>query len=84
MRSSLVAAGLILLVLGIFFARERLKLAFKVGAVLYGLLFIGRIFLFARADADNLSDLLLVFSIFGALWLVAWGVITAIRRYQAR
>jgi hypothetical protein len=80
MRSSLFVAVAILLVLGILFARDRLKLAFKVGAMLYGVVLVFRFLLFSSADPDNLADLAVVLAIFALFWVAAWAVTTAILR----
>ncbi len=84
MRSGLLLAAAILLGLGILFARDRLKRAFQIGAFLYAALLVFRFAVFGRADADYVGDLLLVLSIFGLIWLVAWLVTTAILRHRAR
>ena len=74
----------ILLALGVLFARERLKLAFQVGAVLYGVVLVFRFFLFSRTDPENLADLASVLAIFGLFWLAAWGLTMGILRYRRR
>ena len=84
MRSALLLSIAILLVLGVLFARDRLRLAFQVGAILYGALFVVRFILFGRTDADSLIDLLTVLAIFGLIWLAAWAATTAILRHRAR
>ena len=84
MRSTLFLSVAILLALGVLFARDRLKLAFKVGAVLYAVLLAVRFAIFGRTDADNLIDLLTVLAIFGLIWLAAWAATTAILRHRAR
>ncbi len=84
MRSALFVSIAILLVLGVLFARERLKLAFRVGAVLYAVLLVVRFIIFGRADSDSLLDLLTVMAIFGLIWLAAWLATNAILRARAR
>ena len=70
--------------LGIFFARDRAKQAFKVGAVLYAVVLVFRFLVFGFGDPDNFLDLLGVFAAFFVVWLVAWGGTQAILRYRAR
>lgn len=84
MRSTLFFAIAILLTLGLLFARERVKLAFQVGAVLYAVLLVVRFFLFSSADPENLADIAVVLVLFGLFWLAAWGVTAAILRYRRR
>ena len=84
MKSTLLFAVGILLVIGILFARERLKLAFKVGSILYLGLLIVRFAIFARADPDNLVDLATILAVFGLVWLAAWGLTTLAVRYRRR
>ena len=84
MRSTLFLAVAILLVLGMLFARDRVKLAFKVGAVLYAILLVFRFFVFSSTDPDNLFDLAVVLAIFALIWLAAWAATTAIQRRRNR
>ena len=83
MRSLLFALA-ILLALGAVFARDRLKLAFRVGAALYAVVLVFRFFVFSRADPDNLLDLASVLAVFALFWLAAWGLTTAILRHRKR
>jgi hypothetical protein len=81
---SLLFAVAILLALGVIFARERVKLAFQVGAALYGVLLVFRFLVFSRTDPENLQDLAAVLLVFGLFWLTAWGLTQAILRYRKR
>jgi len=81
---SLLFAVAILLALGVIFARERVKLAFQVGAVLYGVILVFRFLVFSRTDPENLQDMAAVLVIFGLFWLAAWGLTQAILRYRKR
>lgn len=84
MRSSLFLALGILLLLGIFFARDRVKQAFQVGAVLYGIVLVFRFLVFGLGDPDNFLDIAIVFAAFFLVWVVAWGGTRAVLRYRAR
>ena len=84
MRSALFVSIAILLALGVLFARERLKLAFRVGAALYAVLLVARFIMFGRTDSDSLLDLLTVMAIFCLIWLAAWVATNAILRARAR
>ena len=84
MRSTLLFALAILLVLGVLFARDRLKLAFQVGAVLYGILLVVRFVAFGSSDPDNFLDLAAVGAIFGLVWLAAWAAVSLMLRRRAR
>lgn len=81
MRSLLFAVA-ILLALGVIFARERVKLAFQVGAALYGVILVFRFLVFSRTDPENLQDLAAVLLVFGLFWLAAWGLTALILRYR--
>jgi hypothetical protein len=74
----------IMLVMGIFFARDRLRRAFQIGAALYAVVLIARFLVFGLGDRDNLTDLLVLGAIFFLIWLIAWGGTQAILRYRAR
>ena len=74
----------LILVLGIFFARDRVKRAFQLGAALYAVVLVFRFLLVGFIDPDNFLDLLGVFAAFFIVWLVAWGGTQAILRYRAR
>ena len=84
MRSTLFLALGILLVLGIFFARDRVKQAFQVGAVLYGIVLVFRFLVFGLGDPDNFLDIVVVLAAFFLVWLIAWGGTRAVLRYRAR
>lgn len=84
MRSTVFVALAILLGLGILFARDRLKLAFQVGAILYAVLLVFRFVLFARLESDNVVDLAMVVGFFALVWLIGWAATTAVLRHRAR
>ena len=84
MRSTLFLAVGILLVLGIFFARDRVKRAFQVGAVLYAVVLVFRFLLFGIGDPDNFLDLVVIFVAFFLVWVIAWGGTRAVLRHRAR
>jgi peptidoglycan biosynthesis protein MviN/MurJ (putative lipid II flippase) len=84
MRSTLFLAVGILLVLGIFFARDRVKQAFQVGAVLYAVVLVFRFLLFGFGDPDNFLDVAVIFAAFFVVWLLAWGGTRAILRRRER
>jgi hypothetical protein len=83
MKAFFLAVG-ILLALGTFFARDRLKKAFQIGAVLYAIVLAARFLVFGIGDLDNFLDLLVVFAAFFLIWLIAWGGTRAVLRYRAR
>jgi hypothetical protein len=74
----------ILLALGIIFAPNRLKRAFKLGAALYAIVLVVRLLVFGFGDRDNLTDLLTIGAIFFLVWLVAWGATQAVLWYRAQ
>ena len=74
----------LILVLGIFFARDRVKRAFQLGAALYAVVLVFRFLVIGFGDPDNFVDLLSIFVAFFLVWLVAWGGTQAILRYRAR
>ncbi|HYU19980.1 MAG TPA: hypothetical protein VEQ11_14920 [Chloroflexota bacterium] len=84
MRSALFLTVAILLLLGILFARERVKLAFRVGAILYAIVLAFRFILFGRIDTDNLLDHVAVLAVFGAAWLAVWTATAAVVHYRSR
>ena len=84
MKSTLVLAVGILLALGIIFARDRVKRAFQLGAVLYAIVLVFRFLVFGIGDPDNFLDLFVVFAAFFLIWLVAWAGTRAVLRYRAR
>jgi hypothetical protein len=77
-------AILIVMAICFFFARDRLRLALKVGIALYALLYIARIAFYGRGDAESLTDLIILLAVFGALWAIGWLTVNAIlaRRRQ--
>lgn len=84
MRNLLLLAGFVLLALGIFFARDRVKRACQLGAVLYAIVLVIRFVLFGFQDADNVLAILSVASVFFVIWLIGWGATKAILEYRAR
>lgn len=84
MRTTLFLAVGILLALGIFFARDRVKRAFQIGAVLYAIVLVFRFLVFGMGDPDNMLDLVAVIGVFFLIWLIAWAGTQAVLRYRAR
>ena len=84
MRSTIFLALAIMLGLGIFFARDRLRLAFQVGAVLYAISLVIRFVVFGIGDDDNVVVLLLAGAVFFLIWLAAWTGTNAILRRRER
>ena len=83
MRTLLLVFG-VLLALGMIFARDRLKRAFQLGAVLYAIVLVARLVLFGLGDSDNLMDLVTIGAIFFLVWLAAWAGTQAVLRYRER
>jgi hypothetical protein len=82
-RSTLFLAVAILLGLGLFFARDRVRLAFQVGAVLYAITLVIRFLIFGVGDADNVLALVTIVAGFFLVWLVAWwGTNVVLRRRE--
>jgi hypothetical protein len=86
MRRLLLAAILLVLVFGVFFAGNRLKKVFQIGAVLYAISLVGRFFIYGVGDPDNLLDVITIAAILFVIWLIAKGIVEAIlsRRERAR
>ncbi len=84
MRSTLFLAVAILLGLGLFFARDRVRLAFQVGAVLYAVTLVVRFVIFGFGDADDALGLLTIVAVLFLIWLAAWWGTNEILRRRAR
>ncbi len=84
MRSTLFLAIAILLGLGLFFARDRVRLAFQVGAVLYAITLVIRFIIFGFGDADDVLAILTIVGFFFLLWLAAWWGTNQILRRRER
>jgi hypothetical protein len=86
MRRVLLVAILVILVIGVFFAGDRLKRAFQIGAALYAISLVARFFIYGVGDRDSLLDILTIVAIFFVIWLIAKGIVEAIlsRRERAR
>ncbi len=84
MRSTLFLAVGILLALGIFFARDRVKRAFQIGAGLDAIVLVFRFLVFGIGDPDNMLDLAAVIGSFFLIWVIAWVGTQAVLRYRAR
>ena len=82
MRSTLLLAVLMLLLLGVVFARDRLKLAFRVGIVLYLVLMVFRFLVFGRSDWENADEVVGLLAVFGLIWLAGWLITGAILRQR--
>ena len=72
MRSTLFLAVAILLGLGLFFARDRVRLAFQVGAALYAVSLVVRFLIFGFGDADDGLAIVTIAAAFFLIWLAAW------------
>ena len=84
MRSALVLAGFLVLVLGIFLARDRLRLAFQVGAVLYVISVVVRFFIFGFGDRDDVLNVIIVAGVMLVIWLVTKAIVEAILERRKR
>jgi hypothetical protein len=84
MRNVIFLAVGILFGLGVFFARDRLKRAFQIGAVLYAVVLVVRFLFFGMGDSDTLLDMLTLMAVFFLVWLVAWGVTQLILRSRGK
>jgi hypothetical protein len=84
MKGSLFLAAGILLALGIFFARDRLKRAFQIGGILYAVVLVGRLLVYGFQDGDNFLDILIVGGAFLLVWVVAWAGTRAALKYRER
>jgi hypothetical protein len=84
MRNLLFLLVGLILVLGIFFARDRVKRAFQLGAVLYAVVLMFRFLFVGVNDPDSFLDLLGIIAAFFVVWLIAWGGTQAILRYRER
>jgi hypothetical protein len=84
MRSTVFLAVFILLLLGVFFARDRLRRAFQVGAVAYAAVLLIRLLLFGFQDSENVVDLLMIGTFFLLIWLAGWAATTAILQRRER
>jgi hypothetical protein len=84
MRNLLFLLVGVLIVFGIFFARDRVKRAFQIGAVLYAIVLVFRFLVFGIGDPDNFLDIVAVFAAFFLVWLIAWGGTQAVLRYRQR
>jgi hypothetical protein len=84
MRSTLFLSLGILIALGMYFARDRVKRAFQIGAVLYAIMLVFRFLVFGFGDPDNFLDVVMIFAAFFLVWLIAWGGTRAVLRYRER
>lgn len=84
MRNTVVLAVFLVLLLGVFFARDRLRRAFQIGAILYAAVLVIRLLFFGFQDSDNILDLLAVGSFFFLIWVAGWAVTRAILRRRER
>ena len=84
MRSTLFLAVAILLGLGLFFARDRVRVAFQVGAVLYAITLVIRFIIFGFGDADDALAILTIVAFFFLIWLAAWWGTNAVLRRRER
>ena len=84
MRNFLFFVAFVLLAFGIFFARDRVRRACQIGAVIYAIVLVVRLLVYGFQDSDNFLDILAVGSVFFAVWLVGWAATRAVLQYQAR
>jgi len=84
MRNAILLAGFLILALGVFFARDRVKRAFQIGAVLYAISIVVRFFIFGVGDRDSLMDVLTILAIFFLIWLVARAIVEMILERRRR
>ena len=84
MRNAILLAGFLILALGVFFARDRVKRAFQIGAVLYAISIVARFFIFGVGDRDSLMDVLTILAIFFLIWLVARAIVEMILERRKR
>ncbi|MFN0071770.1 MAG: hypothetical protein ACKVVP_09820 [Chloroflexota bacterium] len=76
--------GLLMILAGLLWKRrERLGLALRVGAILYGALMLARLAMM-RDESDQLVNLGLGFGALIAIWLVARGVTAVVDRRRSR
>lgn len=84
MRNLLLLLGFLLLAAGIYFARDRVRVAFQIGAVLYVISIVARFFIFGFGDSDNLLTVIIVAGVLLVIWLVARGIVEAILDQRRR
>lgn len=84
MRNTILLAGFLLLLLGVVFARDRVKRAFQIGAVLYAISLVLRFLVFGMGDRDSLLDLLTIGAVFFMIWLVANAIVETVLRRRER
>jgi len=84
MRNLIFLAVGIMLALGIFFARDRVKRACQIGSVLYAAVLIVRLVIYGFQDSDNFLDLLTVAAVFLAIWGVGWAATQAVLQSRNR
>ena len=84
MRNLLFLLAFALLAFGIFFARDRVRRACQIGAVIYAVVLVVRLLIYGTQDSDNFLDLLGVVSMFFAIWLIGWAATRAILQHRER
>ena len=84
MRNAILLAGFLLLLLGVIFARDRVKIAFQIGAVLYAVSLVVRFLIFGFGDRDNLLDVLTIGAVFFVIWLIARAIVEEVLRRRER
>ncbi|MGE3267315.1 MAG: hypothetical protein AB7P40_01115 [Chloroflexota bacterium] len=84
MRNLLFLAVGVLLALGIFFARDRVKRACQLGAVLYAVVLVVRLVVYGFEDSDNFLSLLTVGAVFLAIWGIGWAATQAVIEHRNR
>lgn len=84
MRNLIWLLAFMLLAFGIFFARDRVRRACQIGAVLYAVVLVVRLLVYGFQDSDNFLDILAVASMFFAIWLMGWAATRAVLQYRER
>ena len=84
MRSLLFLFVAVLFGLGIYFARDRVKRALQLGAVLYAIVLVARFLVFGMSDSDTITDVLILVAIFFLVWVVAWAITQLVLRARER
>jgi 4-amino-4-deoxy-L-arabinose transferase-like glycosyltransferase len=84
MRNAILLASFLLLLLGVIFARDRVKIAFQIGAALYAVSLVVRFLIFGFGDRDNLLDVLTIGAVFFVIWLIARAIVEEVLRRRER
>ena len=82
MKNLLFLLVFVLLAFGIFFARDRVRRACQLGAVLYAGVLVIRLLVYGFQDSDNFLDILAVAAVFLAVWGIGWAITRAVLEYR--